>query len=449
MIKEFAMKIVIVGSSHAGICAALRALEEYPEAEITLYDKRDQVSFVSQGIISYLSGRKTTLFQSSYSSVYELEKAGLDMRMKTVVEEIDIKSKRIVYHILDSDELLTDTYDKLIFATGSYPSMPSIPFDKESKLYFLKSMEDAIETDEFLKNAKSIVVIGGGMTGVELARITQSRGIQTTIIHRNKCLLNDYLDEPASHLLEKQLNSEGIRTILNADVTSITVEGGATVINMEAREALAVEGVIFTIGFRPNSYLLSNQVELGDNGAILVDEYMQTSHQDVFAVGDVSTTYVNLLDKNLYLPHASDAVRDGEIAAINLSGPRQKINSTQGTYHVPMNNLVLAMTGITMKQAVESSYDADAVHMLNQHLEGHSPSNIWMIYERRTHKILGLQCIGKTKDMAEYVNIVSLAIQQELTIEDIEFTDFYFEHGYKDPRGFNRILARLMRENEK
>lgn len=114
-----------------------------------------------------------------------------------------------------------------------------------------------------------------------------------------------------------------------------------------------------------------------------------------------------------------------------------------------MKNLVLAMTGITMKQAVGFGYDADAVHLLNEHLEGRLPSNIWMIYERRTHQILGLQCIGKTSDMAEYVNIFSLAIQQQLRIEDIEFTDFYFEHGYKDPRGFNRILARLVRENER
>ena len=109
----------------------------------------------------------------------------------------------------------------------------------------------------------------------------------------------------------------------------------------------------------------------------------------------------------------------------------------------------MAMTGITIRQAVDAGYDADAVHLLNEHLDGYSPSNIWMIYERRTHQILGLQCIGKTSDMAEYVNIFSLAIQQKLKIEDIEFTDFYFEHGYKDPRGFNRILARLVRENER
>lgn len=443
------MKIVIVGSSHAGICAGLRALEEYPEAEITLYDKRNQVSFVSQGIISYLAGQKSVLNQSSYSSVEELKAAGLNMQMETVVEEIDTKNKRLFYRRVNSKKTKLALYDKLIFATGSYPAMTSVPFDKKSKLYFLKSMDDAIKTDEFLKTAKNIVVIGGGMTGVEVARIAQERGIQTTLIHRNKNLLNDYLDEPASHLLESWMNAEGMRLLLNTEVTEIGFDEENTIIQTANGQKIPVDGVIFTIGFRPNSYLLNQQVELGDSGAVIVDEYMQTTCPDVFAVGDVSTTYVNLLEKSYYLPHASDAVRDGEIAAINLLAPRQKINSSQGTYHVPMNNLVMAMTGITIRQAVDAGYDADAVHLLNEHLDGHSPSNIWMIYERRTHQILGLQCIGKTSDMAEYVNIFSLAIQQELKIEDIEFTDFYFEHGYKDPRGLNRILARLVRENER
>lgn len=443
------MKIVIVGSSHAGICAGLRALEEYPEAEITLYDKRNQVSFVSQGIISYLAGQKSVLNQSSYSSVEELKEAGLNMQMETVIEEIDTNHKKVFYRRNNSKKTKVTDYDKLILATGSYPAMTSVPFDKKSNLYFLKSMEDAIKAEEFLATAKNIAVIGGGMTGVEVARITQDRGIQTTLIHRNKNLLNDYLDEPASRLLESWMNAEGTRLLLNTEVTEISVDGENTVVQTANGQNIAVDGVIFTIGFRPNSYLLNQQVELGDRGAVVVDEYMQTSCPDVFAVGDVSTTYVNLLEENRYLPHASDAVRDGEIAAINLLEARQKITSTQGTYHVPMKNLVMAMTGITMKQAVGFGYDADAVHLLNEHLEGRLPSNIWMIYERRTHQILGLQCIGKTSDMAEYVNIFSLAIQQQLRIEDIEFTDFYFEHGYKDPRGFNRILARLVRENER
>lgn len=118
------MKIVIVGSSHAGI---------------TLYDKRNQVSFVSQGIISYLAGQKSVLNQSSYSSVEELKAAGLNMQMETVVEEIDTKNKRLFYRRVNSKKTKLALYDKLIFATGSYPAMTSVPFDKKSKLYFLKS----------------------------------------------------------------------------------------------------------------------------------------------------------------------------------------------------------------------------------------------------------------------------------------------------------------------
>ena len=289
------MKIVIVGSSHAGICAGLRALEEYPEAEITLYDKRNQVSFVSQGIISYLAGQKSVLFQSSYSSVEELKEAGLNMQMETVIEEIDTNHKKVFYRRNNSKKTKVTDYDKLILATGSYPAMTSVPFDKKSNLYFLKSMEDAIKAEKFLATAKNIAVIGGGMTGVEVARITQDRGIQTTLIHRNKNLLNDYLDEPASRLLESWMNAEGTRLLLNTEVTEISVDGENTVVQTANGQKIAVDGVIFTIGFRPNSYLLNQQVELGDRGAVVVDEYMQTSCPDVFAVGDVSTTYVKFI----------------------------------------------------------------------------------------------------------------------------------------------------------
>ena len=148
------MKIVIVGSSHAGICAGLRALEEYPEAEITLYDKRNQVSFVSQGIISYLAGQKSVLFQSSYSSVEELKEAGLNMQMETVIEENDTNHKKVFYRRSNSKKTKVTDYDKLILATGSYPAMTSVPFDKKSNLYFLKSMEDAIKAEEFWQQLK-------------------------------------------------------------------------------------------------------------------------------------------------------------------------------------------------------------------------------------------------------------------------------------------------------
>ena len=217
------------------------------------------------------------------------------MQMETVIEENDTNHKKVFYRRSNSKKTKVTDYDKLILATGSYPAMTSVPFDKKSNLYFLKSMEDAIKAEEFLATAKNIAVIGGGMTGVEVARITQDRGIQTTLIHRNKNLLNDYLDEPASRLLESWMNAEGTRLLLNTEVTEISVDGENTVVQTANGQKIAVDGVIFTIGFRPNSYLLNQQVELGDRGAVVVDEYMQTSCPDVFAVGDVSTTYVKFI----------------------------------------------------------------------------------------------------------------------------------------------------------
>ncbi len=441
------MKVVIVGGSHAGICAALRAKEEFPDAEIVMYEEKAQTSFVSQGIISYLEGHTEALFQSSYLSPEEIRAAGIDFVTETTVQNIDVQAKILYFHANDSDEVFESSYDKLIFAAGSYPSMPPIEYDERCPLFFLKGKADAVAAEDFLKTAKTIAVVGGGMTGLEIARICNQRGIKTIWANANKTILSRYLDVPVAEKAEDLLREEGILIENEMRVSEVAYENGHCVLKSTTKTILA-DGVIFAVGFRPNSYLLSGQVELGDKGAILVDEYMRTSAADVFAVGDASTTWIERANKSYYLPHASDAVRKGEIAAINLLEARRKINSTQATYHVPMKEMTIAITGQTLKQALRAGIDVDAVEMVNPHLEGHSTSHIWLTYERRTHRIIGLQCLGKSADLAAYANIISLAIERNLTIEDLEFTDFYFEHGYKDPRGFNRILARLVRENE-
>ncbi|MFC4652892.1 FAD-dependent oxidoreductase [Lactococcus nasutitermitis] len=442
------MRIVIIGGSHAGICTALRALEEYPEAEIVIYEKNERTSFVSQGIISYLAGEKESLFQSSYLSPEEIRATGIHFITESVVSSIDVKEKKLTYYHLGSEELLEDKYDKLVFATGSYPIMPLIPFDNTSEIFFLKGMTDAIAAGKFLEKAKTVAIVGGGMTGLEVARICNQRGIKTTWINAHHHVLSRYLDEASSTLLEKIVSSEGVQVENDCRVTEISKAADNGSLLHTTTKEISVDGVIFALGFQPNTYLLHEQVTLGDRGAILVDEYMQTSVADVFAVGDASTTWVERAGKNFYLPHASDSVRNGEIAAVNLMKARQKINSTQATYHVPMKDMVIALTGQTLAQAKKVGLDALSVQAVNAHLKGHSTSYVWLVYERHTHRIIGLQCIGKTPDLAAYADIISLAIERNLTVEDIEFTDFYFEHGYKDPRGFNRILARLVRGNQ-
>jgi pyruvate/2-oxoglutarate dehydrogenase complex dihydrolipoamide dehydrogenase (E3) component len=171
---------------------------------------------------------------------------------------------------------------------------------------------------------------------------------------------------------------------------------------------------------------------------------MHTSSPDVFAVGDCATSYFDLLNVNRYNPHASESIRQGMVAAINLFKPKQKLTFSLGTYNLNMQEYTIAVTGVTKIQALAKGYDVDAVFFENMYLNAKEFSFMQLVYEKNTHVILGFQVVGNVS-VNEYANVFSLVIQQRLTIEDIEFSDFYFEHGYKDPSGFIKIMARLIR----
>ncbi|MDR0847046.1 MAG: FAD-dependent oxidoreductase [Lactobacillales bacterium] len=448
------MKVAIVGGSHAAIACAWRLREEDPSVEVEMFERKDQVSFVSQTIPLFLMGRADICHQANYTNPAELTMEGINVHINTEVSKIDISGKTLTAKTKDDKFSKEYTFDKLVMATGSYPNLPPTGGELNKTLFLLKNFEDAFSTEEFLKNAKHVIVVGGGLVGVEMARIIRNRKIEVTIIQSNEYVLDRYLDPEVAEHIEKQLELEGIKVLLHTRATHYeTHKSGfmkkpSITVTTDKGDTLTGDGVIMSVGLHPDSYLVSGQLTLGDRGAILVDEYMHASKEDVFAIGDCSTTYLNLLDENIYNPHASDAIRQGEIAALNILGFDRKIAPTQGTYKFNMERYFIATTGITKKDAVANGYNVDSVMCTNTYLNSDLYSAMNLVYEHGSHKILGFQVLGSV-DISPYVNIVSLAIDQGMSIEDIEFTDFYFEHGYKNPLGFARILAKMVRQKVK
>jgi NADPH-dependent 2,4-dienoyl-CoA reductase/sulfur reductase-like enzyme len=194
--------------------------------------------------------------------------------------------------------------------------------------------------------------------------------------------------------------------------------------------------------------LLASQVKVGDKGAIVVDAYQRTSVPDVFAVGDCATTIVTDRAEPVYLPHASDALRQGEIAAINLCEPKRAINPSQATFNLNIGERTLCVTGLTLRRALREGLNAGQVEYRNEYVSTEKYYQIWLTYEKGSHRVLGLQMLGNAPDIAPYADIISLAIEQKLTIEDLEFTDFYFKHGYRNPNTFTKIFADLIRAED-
>jgi NADPH-dependent 2,4-dienoyl-CoA reductase/sulfur reductase-like enzyme len=447
------MKVIIIGGSHAGIACARRVREEFPDAEVIILEKQEEISFISQSIPLYLMGQNDISKHRGYTTVKELESEGIQVRVETTVRSIDTNKKTIFMTHVGSGDVKEENYDKLVLATGSYPLLPIFSGEFNDRLLVVKDIEDAKYIGKLSETAKKIIIVGGGFIGVEISRVFATQGLDVTLIQAHSYLLDKYLDEPAARNVEKMMRDEGIDIQLSTFPVDIREESNpktGTSLNLytDHYEKFEADVIIYSVGFRPNSFLLANQVELGDMGAIEVDDYMRTSKPDVFAIGDCATSRVNRIKGNKYLPHASEAIRQGQIAAINLMKPRQKITPSQGSYSMNLEGRTVCATGLSQTKADAEGFNCGRVHYRNQFLNSDEYMNIWMVYEKGTHRILGIQVEGTVNGISLYADLISLAIQEDLSIEDVEFSDFYFKHGYKNPNGVMQTLAQLIRQED-
>lgn len=457
------MEIKIIGGSHAAIACAMRAREAYPNAKIVIYEKNKTIGFIAQSIPLYLSGNTNFLKMSSYTTASELENLGILVKTQFSVTDVDLTNKTL--KVLDLVENIEseDTYDKLILAMGSYPSLPLIQGDYRDKLFIVKNYSDAEKIKRFMKTSRNVIIIGGGAIGVEIAQIMNNAKLQTTLIHSSNNILNRYLDQEVAEDVQKTLALRGIDIMTNSVVVDIKEEvientniheGNvgkviSRVFTKDGREYVA-DGVIYATGFRPNSFLVGEQLELGDRGAILVDDYMRTSHPDVFAIGDCATTNVTNMKTPTYVPHVSDAIREGDVAALNLLEPKIKLNKSQGTYNLNFDEeMTLCMSGLSLEKAKQEGFDCKSVYVRNDYVSSDGYYEIWMVYEKGTHKILGMQSKGNASEISAQADIISLAIQNNTSIDDIEYIDFYYKHGFKNPKSFIKLIADKIRQQEK
>ena len=449
------MKIVVIGGSHAGLSCAIRARKEYPDSQIVIYEKQQNVGFISQNILRYLDDEINFLEGSSYTSISELNKLNIVVRNRTSVLNIDMESKAIKILDLTDGTESEDNYDKLILATGSSPSLLPIVTENYEHIFTLKTFKDAGKLKKFMGEARNIIIVGGGASGVELSYILTKYNIKATLIHSSEHILNRYLDDEVSDGIQASLEKSGVEIHTNTIVTDIWHEKDdyknksvSHLVTKDGKKFVA-DGIIYAVGSRPNTFLVSDKLSLNDKGAIIVDEYMQTSHPDVFAVGDCATTSLTNIKEPIYISNASDAIRQGETAAINLVEAKDKVTKSQGTYKLNYDlKNILCKTGLTLKQAKREGFDCGIVHVKDDYESAGLFFEIWLVYEKESHKILGMQSRGSAPEIAPQIDIISLAIQNNMTIKELEYVDFYFRHGFKNPKSFAKLIADEIRDKE-
>ena len=439
------MKIIVIGCTHAGTAAVVNLKELHPESEITIYEKNDNISFLSCGIALNVGGVIKETKNLFYNSPENLSKMGIVTNMKHEVLDIDFDNKVVKVKNLLNDEEFEDKYDKLVLTVGSWPIVPKFEGGDLENILLCKNHDHAIEIIEKAKEAKNVVIIGAGYIGVELVEAFEMQGKKVTLIDAEERIMAKYLDKEFTDIAEKEFADRGVNLVLGEKVAKFEGENGKVTKVVTEKGSYEGDLVVLCIGFAPNTKLVQGKLDTLPNGAIIIDEYMRTSREDVFAAGDCCVVKYNPAKDNRYIPLATNAVRMGTLVGKNLVKPTLKYMGTQGTTGIKIYDKCIASTGLTEDVAkATTNYNVGSVTINENYRPEFMPTfeeaKIKLVFDKDSRKILGGQIISNI-DLTQYMNTLSVVIQNEMTVEELAMTDFFFQPHFNKPWSLLNTVA--------
>ncbi|RKD35150.1 H2O-forming NADH oxidase [Lacrimispora algidixylanolytica] len=442
-------RIVVIGANHAGTAAINTILDNYKDKEVTIFDSNDNISFLGCGMALWIGNQISSSEGLFYCSKEIFEQKGAKVYLETIVYHIDF-DKKLVFATGKDGQNYQTPYDKLILATGSLPIAPTIEGTDLKNVQYVKLFQNAKEVIDKLHDGliRNVVVVGAGYIGVELAEAFNRIGKKVTLIDTASTCLSGYYDREFTDIMSKNLESHGIKLAYEETVTSIKGIGKVEKIVTDKHEYPA-DMVVLGIGFKPNSQLGKDSLELFKNGAYLVNEHQQTSQPDVYAIGDCATVYDNAIQKTSYIALATNAVRSGIVAAHNACETPLKSIGVQGSNGICIWDLKMVSTGITLDKAKSLGYDAVATDYEDTQKpdfieHDNYKVKIRIVYDKKTRIILGAQMCSEY-DISMAIHMFSLAIQEQVTIDKLKLTDIFFLPHFNKPYNYVTMAA-LMAE---
>lgn len=439
-------KIVVVGANHAGTAAINTILSNYPDNEVVVFDRNSNISFLGCGMALWIGNqihRPDLLF---YSNKEKLEAAGAKVNMESEVKSIDFSAKK-VYAVLKDGSEVSESYDKLILATGSIPILPSIPGRDLENVQQVKLYQDAQAVIDKLESQsiRNIIVVGAGYIGVELAEAFERHGKKVTMIDVAETCLPGYYDTPFTDLMKNNLSQHGIGLAFGESVTEIKGMNGKVSSVVTNKGEYAADMVVLAIGFRPNNTLGKGVLSTFRNGAYMIDRNQQTSIKDVYAVGDCATVFDNSTDEKNYIALATNAVRSGIVAAHNACGTAIETIGVQGSNGINIYDLKMVSTGLTEAKSKKLGMEVECTDFEDTQkpafIETENPKvKIRIVYDKKTRIIVGAQ-MASTWDMSMGIHMFSLAIQEKVTVDRLALTDLFFLPHFNQPYNYITMAA--------
>lgn len=447
------MKVVVIGCTHAGTSAVKSIINEAPDAEVVVFERNDNVSFLSCGIALYIGEVVKKAEELFYSNPEELRSLGAEINMEHNVTNVDDVNKVVTVENLLTGETRTETYDKLVLTTGSWPIQPPIPGVDAGNILLCKNYNQAQEIIARKQDTEKVVIVGGGYIGIELVEAFNDIGKQVTLIDGLDRILNKYLDPEITDVLEADLVERGVTLALNQSVNGFEADENGNVNKVITSEAeFEADLVIMCVGFRPSNELMKDKIDSLPNGALKVNEYMQTSNPDIYAAGDNVAVHYNPTQDHAYIPLATNAVRMGALVGHNIVENKVKYRGTQGTSGLYLFGWKIGSTGVTVNSAPHFGLNVKSVVLEDNYRPEFMPTTekvtMKLVWDADTKVILGGQLLSKY-DITQSANTLSLAIQNKMTIEDLAYVDFFFQPHFDRPWNYLNLLAQAALAEDK
>ena len=436
------MKVVIIGGVAGGATAAARLRRLDETAEIVVFERSGYISYANCGLPYYIGGviedpeALTLQTPESFFSRFRV-----DMRVRHEVTALHPDRKTVSVKNLATGEEFEETYDKLLLSPGAKPTQPRLPGAGLEKLFTLRTVEDTFRIKNYIQthHPRSAVLAGGGFISLELAENLRKLGMEVTIVQRPRQLMNPF-DPDMAAFIHGEARRHGIRLALGHTVEGFTErDGGVDVLRKDA-DPLHADMVVLAIGVTPDTALAKEAgLELGLKGSIVVNDRMETSLPDIYAVGDAVQVKHSVTGRDAVIPLAGPANKQGRIAADNISGGDSRYLGSQGSSVLKVFDLTAASTGVNESNAKKAGLDVDTVVLSPMSHAGYYPGGRLMtlkvVFEKETYRLLGAQIVGY-EGVDKRIDVLAAAIHARLTAIQLKDLDLAYAPPYssaKDP----------------
>lgn len=444
------MKIVIIGGVAGGASAAARLRRLNEKAQIILLERSGFISYANCGLPYYIGGAIQDAEELTLQTPESFwDRFQVEARVGHEVLSIDRETKSVTVRQLSTGKTYTETYDKLILSPGAKPFRPNLTGIDSEKIYTLRTVEDTLRIRKAAVDAgcKAAVVVGGGFIGVETAENFRELGMEVTLIEKQTQVLGQF-DSDIASFVHAHMQEKGVRLLLGKSVAGFEENRNGVTVHIENAQPIQTDIVVLAIGVVPDNQLAKNAgLALGQKGSIAVDDQMQTSDPDIYAVGDAVEILHKITGEKSLIPLAGPANKQGRIAADAICGLDSRYKGAAASSILKIFDMTAASTGINERIARAENIKYDKVILSPAshatYYPGGKVMTMKVLFERNSQRILGAQIVGYD-GVDKRIDVLATAMQANMRVSTLGELDLAYAPPYssaKDPVNMAGFIA--------